>query len=154
MQNWVIKRLDEQQVAAMSKLIIANAQTKLKPIYTEAQFKAFTKYYAEDYLLKKIKHVHYYGAFSQNTLIGVVGLEASTVVGLYVGIDYIGLGIGKCLLQFIERTAIDMGLHQLNLAASPIAEQFYIKHNWQGVAYEVYHYADVAFKELYMIKNI
>ena len=51
--------------------------------------------------------------------------------GLYVHKDYIGKGIGSCLLKTVEDSLKTMGFKKVNLKATVTAKEFYKQHGYR-----------------------
>jgi GNAT superfamily N-acetyltransferase len=87
----------------------------------------------------------HYGAFNQNQLIGCVTLHPNTwhdapawqLRGMAVADAARRRGIGKALIEFLEKDIADSNIHQFWCNARVPAAKFYEKMGWQ-IASEVF----------------
>jgi N-acetylglutamate synthase-like GNAT family acetyltransferase len=74
-----------------------------------------------------IKNNFVFIAIEGDNIIGVVILDAdnATITSLYIKESYIGRGIGKKLMEYIEQKAKKLGVRELKLYPTKFAENFY-----------------------------
>lgn len=150
-------RLRNAQVSdakRLSELILENADSLVRPYYSEEQWNIFVKYYSEEVLTEKIGRQMVFVAEQDELIVGTVALEVDFVVGVYTRLQNVGQGIGKLLMAHLENYAKESGLRQLQLAASPTGLAFYYKNGWEKVKDFTIEYYGVGFEETLMIKDL
>ena len=63
----------------------------------------------------------------KSRIVGVCALKENTMTTLFVDPDFQHLGIGKVLVEIIERKCRDNGNNEINLESSYTARNFYLK---------------------------
>lgn len=144
----------ETDAAELSSLICENVNTILAPYYTPIQLDVFMVYYSTAAILKKIQTQAVFCAELEGEIIATVALEKDFVTGFYTRITYLNQGIGKFLMDYLEQFALEQGLEQLQLAASPVGVLFYTKHGWRKVEELMLFYHGVGFEETLMRKDL
>ncbi|MGL1493944.1 GNAT family N-acetyltransferase, partial [Vibrio parahaemolyticus] len=107
-----------------------NAQSTLSPVYSDDQMQAFLSYYSIETLQQKMIKGDFFCAIIDDEIVGVIGLEDDMVIGFYIKLDFLGKGLGKALLNYIEDFAQHKGFKNIQLASSPVSISFYEKHGW------------------------
>ena len=75
--------------------------------------------------------------FDGEKLIGTIYLIGNKIGGLYLKRGYMGRGLGRKLLKYVERFAKKRGIKKLFLYSSLNAEGFYLKHGYKLVRDEI-----------------
>ena len=154
MQNCKIRPAKKEDAQALSKLICDNAAVLLLPYYNDEQMDAFIKFYSPGEMQFKISTQNIFCATLENDIVGCIALENNLVVGFYTRLQFQKMGIGKLLMEFIEKFALGKGFNELQLSASPQAFAFYLKQGWQKVKEITCYYCSVEFEETLMKKAI
>ena len=83
----------------------------------------------------------FYGIKIDNEIAAVGMLDEHTrkIEGLFVLPEFMGRGVGKQLLSYLERLALEHRINELHLDASLNAEAFYQRCGYQSVRRETYH---------------
>jgi GNAT superfamily N-acetyltransferase len=144
----------DKDAASLSQMICENAKTMLLPHYNEKQWNIFIKYYSPEVMQVKIKEQSVFCAELNGNIVGTIALDKDVVVGFYTRLEYVNQGVGKRLMQHLEKFALDKGLHEIQLAASPEGLSFYYKHGWKKVKDITIEHYGVGFKETLMVKRI
>ena len=138
----------------ISALVLSNAGKTLQQYYSPIQWEVFQTYYSIEAVLKKLEtQVVFCGEFN-DVMVGTVAIEQGFVLGFYTHVDYLGLGIGTRLMQYLEKYCSEVGNNQLELAASPVGVAYYLKHGWETVGEEDFYYEGVLFRETRMRKTV
>jgi N-acetylglutamate synthase-like GNAT family acetyltransferase len=143
-----------EDAAAISQLVIENANSTLLAHYNAEQWKAFISYYTIEEVEANIKTIKVFCALVDNNIVGTIALDIDFVIGFYTRLQNIGQGVGKHLLTFIENYAANNGIKKLQLAASPAGAAFYLKKGWQIIEELDMFYKDVPFRETLMEKAL
>jgi GNAT superfamily N-acetyltransferase len=88
---------------------------------------------AIDKIIKRIKEREVFCAWNKEELIGTIELKKNNVGGLYIKTDYIGQGVGKKLMFFIEDYAKGKNVKILKLEPTKTAIGFYEKLGYKMV---------------------
>ena len=91
----------------------------------------------DDYLPSKIrdkiKKRLFYIALIGKKIVGTISLEENTIYTLFVNPDYHNKGIGRKLMNFIEKVALEKGHKTVELPSSITAHKFYKKLGYKDV---------------------
>lgn len=154
MEQLKIRVALEEDAKELSELICENANRLLKPHYNNQQWDIFLRYYSESEVTDKIRSQKVFCAELNSRIVGTIALDKNMVVGFYTRLDYTGRGFGKILISHLEAFAIEAGLTEIQLAASPAGLAFYYNNGWEKVRdFVVYHYG-VGFEETLMRKKL
>lgn len=144
----------DKDAESLSQMICENAKTMLLPHYNENQWNIFIKYYSPEVMRIKIKEQYIFCAELNGNIVGTIALDKDFVVGFYTRLEYLNQGIGKTMMQHLEKLALDKGSNQIQLAASPEGLSFYYKHGWKKIRTITIEHYGVGFKETLMVKRL
>ncbi len=150
----IIRSATLDDAESLSFLILENAETILLPYYSAAQWTVFTQYYSPEIMRKKIGTQQVFCADKQGEIVGTIALDKDFLVGFYTKLSHLKQGIGRQLLAFIEKKALENGYENLQLAASPEGVGFYEKNGWIKLKDMNFNYLGVDFLETLMLKNL
>jgi GNAT superfamily N-acetyltransferase len=143
-----------EDAAAISQLVIENANETLLAHYNVEQWNAFSIYYTIEEVEANIKAIEVFCAVIDNDIVGTIALDNDFIIGFYTRLQNIGQGLGSQLLTFIENYAANNGIKKLQLAASPAGAAFYAKKGWQIIEELDMLYKGVPFRETLMEKAL
>lgn len=127
----IIRNLEKNDVPVAHSLI----QLNLKYILSQSYPPKYLAHYQERYDLDSIgemqENSQMYAAHKKERMMGVVGLDDTTLFGLYVHPDFIGEGVGKSLADHIEEVARDQGVDELNLYSTIASHHFWEKRGYE-----------------------
>lgn len=72
-------------------------------------------------------------AVEGENVIGTASLDGDTLYTVFVDMNYHGAGVGRSLIQYLEQTARNSGVHVLQVPSSLTAEHFYAKMGYRRV---------------------
>jgi GNAT superfamily N-acetyltransferase len=144
----------ENDAQALSTLICENALTTLAPYYSSLQLSTFLRYYSEDALRANIQHQTVFCAILEHEIIGTAALDGNFIVGFYTRKDFLNQGVGLIMLQFLEAYALQNGLFEIQLTATPSGVSFYLKNGWEKIQDGQFTYLGVEFPETLMRKRL
>lgn len=109
------------------------------PEYTKEGIKQFQDFIRDPRLKEMFKNGEYkvYGAFMQNTVIGVLGTRGQHISLLFVEPEYHHQGIATSLLKMYFDSMRALGCDKMSVNASPFAVPFYKKLGFVKVTSEV-----------------
>jgi len=82
-------------------------------------------------ILIKMRERTMFCATEKDKILGTIDLEGNKIGGLYVNPKYIGKGLGKKLLRYLEDYTKKKGLRKLMLYSTLTAEGFYKKQGYK-----------------------
>ncbi|RYY62327.1 MAG: GNAT family N-acetyltransferase [Chitinophagaceae bacterium] len=138
----------------ISELVLENALALLKPYYSDEQWNVFARYYSVDEMEGKLKKEATFCAVKDDRIVGTVSLKDDFVLGFYTRLQHLKQGIGKTLMDHLEAFALDRGISELQLAASPIGLSFYYKYGWEKIRDFTAEHFGVGFEETLMRKKL
>ena len=119
-----IREATINDVRRVSYLI--NKSTSKNPNnYTRKQLTTWKKHNTPSKIKKQLNDRIIFCAFSNNRLIGTIGLKDNFVVGFYVSHTIRHQGIGSKLLQHTESYSLNKNINKLYLESTPSAIKFY-----------------------------
>ncbi|MBA4145152.1 MAG: hypothetical protein C0523_05270 [Cytophaga sp.] len=149
-----IRKAVDHDADRLSQLIRENAEALLRPHYNEKQWSVFMKYYSPEQLRQKISEQDVFCAERDGKIVGTIALDADFVVGFYTRLHDLNKGIGKIMMKHLEEFALQKGLTEIQLAASPEGLTFYHKNGWTKIKEIVMEHYGVGFEETLMRKRL
>lgn len=109
------------------------------PEYSKEGIKQFQDFIRDPRLKEMFKNNDYqvYGAFLQNTVIGVLGVRGEHISLLFVEPKYHHQGIATALLKMIFTSLKSLGCERMSVNSSPYAVPFYKKLGFVKVTSEI-----------------
>lgn len=108
-------------------------------VYTAEQVQAWTQVpLTERYRLsvERCYHMAWWGDAPVAT--GYIDFQSGELGALFVLPAFMGQGIGRAMVQYLERLALEAGLCEIHLDATPNATSFYRRCGYQGEAEGIY----------------
>jgi GNAT superfamily N-acetyltransferase len=152
--NRIIRRAIEADAVALSQMICENASALLGPIYSQQQLEVFFKLYAPEAIVHMIKEKVVFCALSGEEILGSIALDGDFVIGFYTRLGYQHQGIGSALMAQLEAYAVEHRLPEIQLEASPIAFDYYLKNGFTKVKDTIAYHFGVGFAETLMVKKL
>ena len=95
--------------------------------YSKKHVEELNKKNTQKIILGKMKERDMFCITNNDKILGVIDLEDNKIGGLFIRCDYIGQGLGKRLMNFIEDYAKKKGIKKTILYSTKYAEMFYKK---------------------------
>lgn len=142
--------LDDDSVM-VSNIIKENLLNVNIKDYPEETIMNMCSIFTPEYMssISKIRKV--YVVVEGNKIIGTASLDKDTIYTVFIDIHYHNQGIGRMLIDFMERIALDSGVTSLKLPSSLTAQGFYEKLGYN--AFQIIESKDFG-RDIIMIKNI
>ncbi|WP_416425036.1 GNAT family N-acetyltransferase [Pseudomonas sp. App30] len=108
-------------------------------VYTPEQVQAWTQVPLTDRYRASVArqyHIAWWGDVAVAT--GLIDFQSGELGALFVLPTYMGQGIGKAMIQHLERLAIAAGLDEIHLDATPNATAFYHRCGYLGEVGGIY----------------
>lgn len=150
----IIRQANIRDCKRISYLIKKNTEKVFENQYSPIQKSTWIKYNSPTAIKKQLAEREIYCAFENQKLLGTIGLNNSEIVGLYVSYSKRGKGIGKSLLKHIETIALNKGITELTLTATPSSIKFYISQGYIINEVISVNINNVEYKETLMTKEI
>lgn len=109
------------------------------PEYTHEGVKNFQEFIKDPRLREMFRNGDFsaFGAFSGNTIIGMLGVRGQHISLLFVEPQYHHQGIASALLDEIFKRARALGVARMSVNSSPYAVSFYTKKGFEKVTEEI-----------------
>ena len=101
--------------------------------YPEKVIKAMIKYYNSENLIELAEKRDVYIVEVDGSVKGTVSLEGNSICTVFVDPDCHGTGLGKILMEYIEKIAAERGYEATTLDASLTAYPFYEKMGYREI---------------------
>lgn len=125
--NILIKEFSDDLAPRLSELIKDNLELVNSNDYEEKIINNMVDYFNPEYI-KDISEVrNIYVAEHNNKIVGTASLDKNTVYTVFVDPEYHGQGIGKKLMDYIEKVAKKKNIPLLKVPASITSVKFYKK---------------------------
>lgn len=123
----MIRKLTLAQLPKARALILDEYQHTQATQQTEEQNRSFQAFMALNLLKMQVraKTVQFYGAFDGDTLQGVAMLRGERLSLLYVSREMKMQGIGRSLVEYLEKQLVNDGFYRMTVAAWHEAAAFY-----------------------------
>lgn len=150
----LIRPATKADAARISYLIRTNTDKVLSNAYTASQKEVWKAENAPAAIRKQLAQRTVFCAFINNRMVGTIGLEQNTLVGLYVSPAQLGKGIAKALFLHLEGYAKDQQLKNLRLLATPSGKGFYERMGFEMVGERDTIVRGIVFPETEMNKKL
>jgi ribosomal protein S18 acetylase RimI-like enzyme len=107
-----------------------------------------------EYIIAKSKNKKCLVAVLNKKVVGYISLDNDEIKKLHVNPEYHHMGIGKKLLQEIEKFAVKNKISKLVVESSIYAEKFYEKFGFKKIEIRDCEYKGTKFKLIFMEKKL
>src|SRR5262249_39633860 len=121
---------------ALSTLIQAAVRTSNSRDYNQATIELICANFTRDKIIEKMAQRDVFLAMSDRGILGTVSLGNGKLHSMFVEPRHQGQGVGRSLVEYLERHAILSGLFDLRLSSSITARPFYEKLGYELVQFE------------------
>ena len=84
-------------------------------------------------ILNSKKFRVYVAKNEKNEIIGTGTLANNKIKGVFVDVEYFGLGVGKAIMAVLENSAKELGYEKTRLTSSKYARNFYLKLGYKKI---------------------
>jgi len=119
------KKADVYDLTAISKLIQNNTLSQSENEYTPEQLENWLSENTVEKLITRLEFCELFCLHYQKQLLGVIGLNGSELINLYVHPQHLRQGHGTTLLRKLEAHARAKEVSELSLYATKVGEHFY-----------------------------
>lgn len=108
-------------------------------VYTPEQIRIWTEMPLTDGYRDSVKDSYQLACYgAQPVATGFIDLQSGELGALFVLPAYMGQGIGRSMLLHLERLALEAGISDIHLDATPNAASFYRCCGYQGTSQAIY----------------
>jgi N-acetylglutamate synthase-like GNAT family acetyltransferase len=150
----LIRQATKADAARISYLIRNNTDKVLSNPYNESQKKVWKAANTPGAIRKQLAQRTIFCAFINDKMVGTIGLDQDTLVGLYVSHTQLGKGIAKALFLHLENYAKEQGLKNLRLLSTPSGKGFYQKMGFEAIGERDTIVSGIVFPETEMNKKL
>lgn len=149
--NLRIRKFEESDCHQVSAMIRDNLRYVNSRDYSDRIIKNMLDLFSPEYIVQLSAKRNMYVALVDHVIVGTVSLEADTIYTVFVDMRHHHSGIGRKLIDFVERIAVVSGESSLKLPSSITAQKFYEKLGFREM--EVVESEQYG-KDIIMIKNL
>ncbi|NGM81695.1 GNAT family N-acetyltransferase [Paenibacillus sp. 7124] len=128
-----IREFRPQDSEAVSALIRENLLKVNSRDYPEPVIQRMAGLFTSEYIMQASLARTMIVAVEGEKVIGTASLDGDTLYTVFVDMNYHGGGVGRSLIQYLEQTAWNSGVHVLQVPSSLTAEYFYGKMGYRRV---------------------
>jgi GNAT superfamily N-acetyltransferase len=149
-----IRKFRKGDAKEVSRLKISSQMEILKDYYPPNVVEFFCRKNTPKYVLDKSKEIELFVAVEKGKIIGVNGLKKNAVRSFYVLPSFIRKGVGRKLMENVEKIAIKRGIKKLIVHSSLYAEGFYRKCGFRKLRMLHNKHGNIKFDEIMMQKKL
>jgi ribosomal protein S18 acetylase RimI-like enzyme len=128
-----IRKFRDEDARKLSYLIRRTLYKVNIKDYPKSVLARVARYNAPSELIKRSRSGDVYVIVDGDRILGIAGLENNYVFGVFVDPAYHGEGIGRKLMDHVERVTKKRGIDSLTLASSLTAVGFYEKLGYKNL---------------------
>lgn len=149
-----IRNFKESDADEVSKMLTEQAPSVFSKYYPKEAVDLFVRNSRPEELIKSSKEKEIFVAVDDDQIIGTGRLEGDTISTIFVDISYQGKGVGKAIMDYLEKRVRQKGATKVHLADVAInAVGFYEKLGYQETCSHLYN--DIPnTKSLHMVKEL
>ncbi|MDE1166507.1 MAG: GNAT family N-acetyltransferase [Pseudomonas sp.] len=135
-----IRRATRSDARAAFDIRLHAIRQQCKAVYTDAQVMAWTCVpLTEKYRAWVAKDYYVACVNDRPVATGVINLDSGELEAIFVLPGFMGQGVGKKMIHFLEQLAREAGLAQVHLEATLNAQAFYQRCGFTAGAQAIYH---------------
>ncbi len=134
MEDVIIRRVEESDAEAMSRLIAETLRTTNSVDYTPDQLDEIIAHMTPEDIKKRAGWTHFYVAVSGGDIVGCGAIgpywgreDESSLFTIFVRPDRQGRGVGRRIIEALERDEYFLRARRVEIPASITAVEFYRK---------------------------
>jgi putative acetyltransferase len=131
-----IRRATANDATALSALIQDAVRTSNSRDYSKATIELICANFTREKVIGKMTQRDVFVAFNDHGIVGTISRSNSKLHSMFVSPRHQGGGIGRSLVEYLERHAVSMGVSDLWLSSSITAKPFYLKLGYELVQFE------------------
>jgi len=135
-QEWEIRPAGIGDAAAIRDVFEASIRGLCAGDYTPAEIESWAGRKREDGVTRAMEEgeAMMVAVAPDGRVMGFSSLKGHEVVAVYVHPEAAGAGMGRALLQAVERLARNNGESEVTLDSSITAQDFYLRNGWRPVS--------------------
>ena len=120
-----IKKATLKDARKISSLIRQTIKKVNDKGFTKKQLKAWYGHNSVKTISKNIREKNVFIALEKEKIIGTINFQKGSIAGMFVKYNKLRKGVGKKLLDYVEKFAKKQNIKRLELKSSPFAYEFY-----------------------------
>ncbi len=149
-----IRKFRKEDARKVSYLVIKAHKEVLSKSYSKKIIDFFCRRDSPSGMIKKSRKRDLFIAVEGNRIFGINGLQGNEVRTFYVNPIYHRKGIGRKLIEHVEKLARKKGIKKLVVRSSLYAEGFYKKCGFRRIKKILSNLNNMKFHEILMEKNL
>ena len=149
-----IRKFRKEDARQVCTILRRSQREVLSKYYKKKVIDTFSKRITPKRMIQRAKEQEIFVAVQGKRILGINGITGNEVRRFHVDPDYHGNGIGRRLMQNIERIARKRRIKKLIVKSSTNAEKFYQKMGFKRVRRIVGIIGNVRFPEILMQKKL
>ena len=136
---FLIRKAERPDAEAAFDIRLQAIQHQCSAVYTNAQVEAWTSVPLTDNYRSWVEKDYQLACFEGIPVAtGLINLQSAELEAVFVLPTFMGQGIGKKMVSYLEHLAMEAGLTEIHLEATLNAELFYRNCGFEGSAHAVY----------------
>ncbi|MEE9525724.1 MAG: GNAT family N-acetyltransferase [Candidatus Woesearchaeota archaeon] len=128
-----IRKFKKEDARRVSYFIHKNIREVLSKYQPKKVSDFFYKNMSPAGIIRKSKNTDYYLVVAKDRILGINGLRDNEIRTMFVNPRYHGKGVGKKLIDNIEKVAKKRKIRKLKVHSTPYAEKFYKKYGFKRI---------------------
>lgn len=138
--EFVIRAAQLTDAAAVYDIRRAALRAQSRGFYPESDLEVWTAGELDDGFARHVAEAGHVVVYQDDIVgFGILDLNSGRVDAVFTRPDWIGKGVGKRILHFLEQLARESGIHELHLNATLNAASFYRTQGFVGDVIGAYH---------------
>ncbi len=132
--HYIIRRFETNDAQAVSGMIIETLRTTNIKDYSEEYIENNVKAFTPDMLIQRASWMHFYVVCRDHAIIGCGAIgpywgkeDESSLFNIFILPEYQGKGIGKKIIEVLERDEFFLRAKRVEIPSSVTAVEFYKK---------------------------
>ncbi len=140
--------------STLSQLVEANIRNIHIGTFSPDGLEVWIADYSPDRLLKRLRKQSLFCYEENGQLLGMIGLNDSEIIGLYVHPEATGRGLGRQLVAHLEAFAKKQDLEELHLTSNLPMQGFYERLGYEPRGLTLVHLRGHDYEEMRFVKKL
>jgi len=140
--------------ATLAQLVETNIRHIHTDTFSPAGLEIWIADYSQQRLLERLRGQALFCYEENGQLLGMIGLNSSEIIGLYVHPEATGRGLGRQLVSYLEAFAKKKGIHQLHLTSNLPMRGFYQRLGYEPRGLTTVHLNGFDYREMRFEKKL
>jgi GNAT superfamily N-acetyltransferase len=150
----VIRPVVPADCSALAQLVEATIRVIHTDTFSPAGLEIWIADYSQDCLLERLREQTLFCCEENDHLSGMIGLNGSEIIGLYVHPEATGRGLGRQLVSHLEAFAKKRGIKELHLTSNLPMQGFYQRLGYEPKGLTLVHLKGHDYEEMRFVKDL